>query len=677
MSVLAEEPATGVLPPPIVVGCKDAELDTLLEKEWLLTNKIGAYASGTVVGCNTRRYHGLLVAATAPPVGRVVALSTVMEQIIAGDTTYDPATNEFPETFSPRGAVHLLEFRNDVAPTFVFRIGKMELVKEILLAEAANAVALRYTLHGGSAKLRLRPFAALRDYHVLRKADEPHQMTFETVDAGVTVQDRLRSDHVLHVISREAQFVAEPQWWRRLLYRADAARGQDGLEDLYTPGFFDYDLAEGIPCQITASLNDPLPVGFQTTMTRRRERLGRLIGSIGSQADESTRRLAGASDAFVVLRSIPNAAPSASILAGFHWFADWGRDAFIALPGLMLATKRFDEARQVFRTFANHIANGMVPSRFDNYTAAAHYNSIDTSLWFIVAAERYMAATADAAFWRETLMPAAKTILNAYNAGTLFDIRADADGLLAGGSAKTQLTWMDVKLGEKPVTSRHGKAVEVNALWYCAHRIMACRCKGLDDGAADIYAQRAEIIAPAFMRTFWNDELDCLYDCVTDGAASATLRPNQIFAVSLPYSPLSADQQAAVVRTVVEKLLTPRGPRTLAPDDAEYCRHYGGPPESRDRAYHQGTVWPWLIGALVEAVLKTDGPTPPAVKQAGRWLAWLDEHLAEAGLGFVSEIFDGDPPHAPRGCIAQAWSVGELLRAKLLLADAQKSSQRV
>jgi len=660
------------LPTPIVVRCRGQDINHLLTKEWLLTNRIGAYASSTVVGCNSRRYHGLLVGATHPPVSRIVALSTVMEQVTVRDNPCDLATNEFPDAFSPRGMEHLEEFRNDVAPTFVYRFAGLEVVKEIILAESANAVALRYTVRGAPVTLRLRPFAALRDFHSLRSVSQPHRVTFEAARGGVVVQDRLLAAPALHLVSQEAQFEAHPQWWYRFRYRTDISRGQEGFEDLYTPGVFVYHLDDGQSCQFTASLRDPLPMGFQTTLARRRDRLGELAAGAGPNADETQRRLAVASDAFLVQRNLPGAASSDTILAGFHWFTDWGRDAFISLPGLLLTTGRFEQARRVFGTFAAYISEGMIPNRFDDHTGTPHYNSIDASLWFIIAAERYLAATGDAAFWRQTLMPAADAVLTAYQNGTRFDIRADADGLLTGGSPETQLTWMDVAWEGRPVTPRHGKAVEVNALWHSAHRIMARRCEGIDDALAKRYADLADMIAPAFVRTFWNPQLNWLNDCVGESGPDPTLRPNQIHAVSLPHCPLRPEQQAAVVRIVTQKLLTPYGLRTLAPDDGRYRRFYSGSWESRDRAYHQGTVWAWLMGPFIEAYLKVERDKRFAAGQARQWLSAFEGHLYDAGLGFISEVFDGDGPHEPRGCIAQAWSVAEVLRAKHLVALAEE-----
>ena len=661
------------LPPPIVVACSSDRLEDLLGKEWLLTNRVGAYASSTVVGCNTRRYHGLLVAATKPPVGRIVALSTIMEQLVVGDTTYHLATNEFLGSFSPCGVIHLAEFRNDVAATFVFRAGPAELIKEVILAEGANAVAVRYTLRGTAGELHLWPFAALRDFHHLRKVHEPHQMTFEAVTGGLVVEDRLRGTHALHVCGNGAAFSPRPQWWYRFCYRQEIARGQDGYEDLYTPGAFVHTLADGDCCQMTASLGEPVAMDFAATADRRRDRLAQFAAGVGAEADTTSRRLAMACDAFVVQRTFPDAPPSATILAGYHWFADWGRDAFVALPGLLLVTGRTQQARQVFATFAGALSNGMIPNCFDDYSPAAHYDSIDASLWFIIAAERYLQATGDAAFWRDTLMPVAQAILSAYYEGTRFDIHEDGDSLLIGGSPETQLTWMDARLGREVVTPRHGKAVEINALWYNAHRIVADRSGEADRALADRCAHQAELIAAAFDRVFWNAEGGCLYDCVTEAARDGSIRPNQILAVSLPYSPLSPARQAAVVKVVDDALVTPMGLRTLSPRDPRYRRRYGGSWESRDRAYHQGTVWAWLMGPFVEAYLKVARYSRPSLERAQQLLSAFGAHLGEAGLGFISEIFDGDGPHTPRGCIAQAWSVAEVLRVKQLVNEKMRT----
>lgn len=655
------------MPAPFVVRCRNADTAGLLATEWLLANRIGAYASSTVIGCNTRRYHGLLVAAASPPTGRIAALSTVMEELTVGQVRYELATNEFAGVFSPRGMMYLTEFRNGVAPTFIYHADGVELRKEIMLAESANTVAIRYTVRGGAATLRVCPFAALRDFHQLRRARGDQRMTFEAAGNGVAVRDLDPAGHQLYLLAGDAKFTPGPNWWYNFLYRMDLARGQDAEEDLYTPGAFEYELADGQSCQFTASLDEPHLLDFDNTCRCRRARLAELSTSVGPAADDCTRRLAMATDSFIVGRSFGGAAPSATILAGFHWFADWARDAFLSLPGLLLTTGRFDQARGVFRTFASQLAAGLLPNRFDDRAGPPHYNSIDASLWFIIAAERYVQATDDTHFWAELLMPTACEILTAYQAGTKFGIHADADGLLAGPSNQTQLTWMDAAVGPDAVTPRDGKAVEVNALWHSAHRIMARRCAEVDPPLAGRYADRAKLIASAFRESFWNERAGCLYDCINGGRPDESMRPNQIFAVSLPHSPLPAQKQAAVVRAVTRKLLTPYGLRTLSPDDRRYQKRCTGPPDDRDRAYHQGTVWPFLLGPFVEAYLKVNRGNPLAVAQARHWLLATDDHLAAGGLGFISEILDGDTPHCPRGCIAQAWSVAEILRAKKLI----------
>ncbi len=667
-------PAESHLPPSLVVPTAGRGIDDLLSREWLIANSIGAYASSTVIGCNARRYHGLLVAATTPPVGRIVTLSTVMEQVHFGGQAYELGVNEFPDAFSPRGVMHLVEFRNDAAPTYIYRFGGLTLVKEILLADSENAVALRYRISGGDATIRLWPFIALRDFHGLRKSDAPHQVTFEARDQGVCVQDRMTSQHALYMTCGGARFEPKAQWWYRFTYRIDLARGQDGHEDLYTPGLFVADVKDGQCVQLTASMKDPRLIDFEQTLDGRARRLGQLAQSVGPEADDTTRRLAVASDAFVVQRHFPAGPPSPTLVAGYHWFGDWGRDTFISLPGLLLCTGRFAEARNVFQTFAGAIQNGLVPNRFDDYSFSAHYNSMDASLWFIIAAERYVQATGDVDFWRSVLMPAVHAILSAFHDGTKFDIHADADGLLVGGSRTTQLTWMDAKLGDEAITPRHGKAVEINALWHAAHWIMSQRCRGIDDGLANQYEHRAELIAPAFVKTFWNQQLGWLYDCISDNWPDASLRPNQILAVSLPHSPLPAEMQQSVVRIVTDKLLTPYGLRTLSPNDGRYRRRYGTSWETRDRAYHQGTVWAWLMGPFIEAFLKVEMARPLAVAQAKKWLQPFDAHLLQAGIGTISEIFDGDAPHTPAGCIGQAWSVAEVLRAKMLVAQAERDN---
>jgi predicted glycogen debranching enzyme len=655
---------------PETIACRDMDLDCLLGLEWLRTNRLGAYSSSTVIGCNVRRYHGLLVAAANPPVGRIVALSTIMEQLIVGEKIYDLATNEFADSFGPRGLAYMEKFQDDTAATFIYKIGDVVLKKRVLLSDTSNVVAVRYELTGKAAKLLLRPFTPMRDFHSLRRFSQPVTLQSEPVDGGVKVEDQSESVPPVFLTSDRAEFRPDEQWWYRVRYRIDMSRGQDGFEDLYSPGLFVWSPGRAKTCQVVASLAEPEEIKFQSVLTARRKRQAEFVAPFAkSKTPRAVKQLAAATEAFGVHRPAEGGR-GLSILAGYPWFADWGRDAFIALPGLLLTTGQFQQARTVFRTFIERLSEGMIPNRFDDFSGAAHYNSIDASLWFILAAERYIHAADDDVFCWEELLPACREILRCYTAGTRFGIGAADDGLLVGGSDETQLTWMDAKLGQTVITSRAGKAVEVNALWYCAHRILADRLAVADKDAAAEYAGAAETIGEAFVKTFWNEQFGWLNDCVGEHGPDASLRPNQIFAVSLPHSPLDAHKQRTVVKVVQENLLTPFGLRTLSPADPRYRRRYGGSWESRDRAYHQGTVWAWLIGPFIEAYLKVEGPAGAA--QAKKWLAGFDGHLKAAGLGSVSEIFDGDAPHTPRGCFAQAWSVAEVLRAKMLVAEYEK-----
>jgi predicted glycogen debranching enzyme len=674
---------------PLVVPCRGRKLEELLEIEWLRGNRLGAYAASTVVGCHTRRYHGLLIAATTPPVGRVLAVATVMEQVFVNGRTFELAANEFADAFSPNGAAFLDEFRDDVAATFVYSCDGVRLIKRVLLAEDANAVTVRYELSGApaGATLRFRPFTPLRDYHALCSADGSQRVKLESLDDGVRVRSDLLPDIPLTLRSPYAAFEADPQWWFALHYRQDASRGQGCREDLWSPGLFVWTSGESGVCEITAALGQApfdLPDEPFSALAKRGERRETLAATMPGD-DEPARRLAAASDVFIVRRATSNDEKGKSILAGFPWFADWGRDAFIALPGLLLTTGRFEDAKAVFRTFANvrqeENADGRkgrckkIPNRFDEYDARPHFNSVDASLWFIVAAERFLASGGDAGFWRGELCGVCEDILAGYRAGGAFGIGVAADGLLLAGDASTQLTWMDAKVGSEPVTPRWGKAVEINALWHSAHAILADRGEG--ENARRLTAQ-ADEIAEAFRAAFWNSEYGWLNDVVNDQGEDASLRPNQILAVSLPHSPLSEQQQRRVVEVVRDDLLTPMGLRTLSPHDPRYRGRYEGPCENRDRAYHQGTVWAWLIGPFIEAYLKVEcgaggtGRKKHRVAQRARaWLKGLDDHVGGACLGSIGEIFDGDPPHRPRGCFAQAWSVGEVLRAKALIAECE------
>lgn len=643
----------------------------LFELEYLQTNSLGAFSSGTFAGCNTRRYHSLLVGTTNPPVERVSAISTIMEQVIVEGETINLATNEFEGSFSPAGFELLSKIESSHKTVFTWKVGKAKLTKEILLHDSQNAVAVRYTVRGKFDKLLLRPFCQIRDFHSLRRADNSAGFAITASQENFALEDPASQYPAVHCAAPGATFNNDPQWWYDVRYRIEAARGQDCIEDIYSPGYFELNSSQGKTVTIFASLGDAEIFDFDQLDAKRNAHVQSLADSIGIK-DKAARRLAAFSDQFVVQRTV-DGKKSTTILAGYPWFADWGRDTFIALPGLLLTTKQYDKAREVFTTFAEHISQGMVPNRFDDYNGPAHYNSMDASLWFISAAELFMRETNDQAFWESTLAKACETIVAHYTAGTRFGIKADSDALLVGGSDETQLTWMDAKIAGEVFTSRHGKAVEINALWYNAHRILETRSAGLEN-SAEFYREKADKISAAFERVFWNQTWGWCNDCVKAGVEDASLRPNQIFAVSLPFSPLCLEKQRKVVYAIRDSLLCPAGLRTLSPQDSRYQGTYAGAPIDRERAYHQGTAWAWLIGPFIQAWLNVEGAgkNRTALKQAKRWTGWLDEHLKTACVNSISEIFDGDYPHHPRGCYAQAWSVAQVLWAKLQIAKLDK-----
>jgi len=690
------------LPAPIVVNCRDRNEDStppsgrqaglpsdgrqagLLDREWLISNKLGSYASSTLLGVNTRKYHGLLVAATNPPGGRIVTLNYLLDRVILVDTgeCFELTMFEFDGAFRNENPAELLEFRNDLAAKFLYQCGQVRLVKEIILAERTNTVAVRWSLipaRNAGVELEIQPFVSFRDYHGLVRTDGNDRMTYLRYHDGIEITERTGRFTPLHVsvntISPDGsgverlsagRFTPGKQWWYRFRYRADIARGYDGIEDLFTPGFFRAALSDRAKVQLTASLDGAEVLDFDAELKHKRHRLLPMIEAMGTDADVSTCRLAVAADAFIVMPSQGRKSPADSarkadtIVAGYHWFIDWGRDAMIALPGLLLETGQFVRALNVLRTFAGAMEDGLIPNCFDERTGKGIYNSIDASLWFIIAADKYVRASGDEQAWRDELSKPVEQIIEAYCKGTRFGIHVDSDGLVTGGDEGTQLTWMDATCEGKPITPRWGKCVEVNALWYKALKISASRSK--ETTQAMRYSRLAEKVARAFPVMFWNERTGCLYDCVNERGKDASVRPNQVIVLALADSLLSPPQRESIIETVQQELLTPYGLRTLSPRDPAYKPRYEG-----DDTYHQGTVWPWLMGFFIEAYLKVYNFSPDALQQADDWLKAFDEHLSHAGVGFISEIFDGDPPHEPAGCIAQAWSVGEILRAKRLI----------
>jgi predicted glycogen debranching enzyme len=636
-------------------------LPLLPDAEWLETNGLGGFALSTVSGRNARRYHGLLVAATSPPTGRAVLLGKLEETLVLGDERFDLSVNRYGGRLHPRGDLHLRAFRVDPFPTWEFEVGNVRLRRTFLLVHGEETAVICWELTSGPAgpvRLEVRPLLVYRGHHQLRGPATPCDPAIWREDGAVRLHPCVDLPDLR--LAHDADSVAETFfWYRGLEYDLDRDRGFEFTEDLFSPLSFSWDLSARPEATLVATLGnrsaDEAPALCAAEEKRRRR-----VEGAGSDR-RLLRLLRAAADRFVVKRG-----DGWTIIAGYPWFTDWGRDAMIALPGLLLATRRFDVARSVLETFARYVDRGMVPNRFPDEGTEPEYNNVDGTLWFIEAVRAYHEAARDEPFLRQ-VYPLLVEIVERHLRGTRFGIRADVDGLLTSGEPGQQLTWMDAKVDGRVVTPRSGKPVEVQALWHNALRIVALYAANLGDAftAARLLAL-ADQARESFAALFWDEESGYLADVVApDGTRDLTLRPNQLFALSLHRPLLTGARAASALRAVEGRLLTPYGVRTLDPAHPDYRGRFEGGPAERDAAYHQGTAWPWLLGPLVDAHLAVRGNTPDSRRTAAAWLAPLVEHLFGPGMGLLPEVFDGDPPHRPGGCVAQAWSVGEVLRAVL------------
>lgn len=653
----------------ITIADKNAKPEALLSKQWLLANRQGSYAASSILGCNTSNYHGLLIGSLHPPTSRILALSNCLESLLVGDRKIDMSTFEFRGALAPQGYVHLKRFWRDIGVHFEYVCDTVCLTKSIYLARQSDTVTLEYDIEASATEpveLQLRPLVALRDFHAVM--DDSDQFHLLPAAEGVLVRKNTGETGELLLSGGGARFKEDPQWWYDFSYRDNLERGQDGQEALWIPGVFTYRIQGRSKVVFQAQFRQRFDPGqFSLDSDVVKAELGRhyadIIG-LSKTSDPTFKGLVLAADQFVVTRSCGDQ-PTLTVLAGYPWFADWGRDTFIALPGLLLSTGRYAEAKSVLTTFAQATDQGMIPNRFDDRSDQVHFNSVDASLWFINAAFQYLTASGDLSTFEQSLLPVIAQIITAYQRGTRFDIHADQDGLISAGNHVTQLTWMDAKCDSVAFTPRHGKAVEINALWHNAMAWLGHFYEDRDTEQARHYHGLADQITQSFQSAFWNESQNHLNDTVyPDGSVDASLRPNQIYAVSLPYGPgLSHAQQVAVVQAVESSLLTPFGLRTLDPAHPGYRGIYTGPQWDRDSAYHQGTVWPYLLGGFADAYLKVHQYNQPSKTRVSQLIRPLIEHFAHGGcLGSVSEIFDGDQPHGPKGCFAQAWSVAELLR---------------
>jgi len=596
----------------------------------------------------TRRYHGLLVANAR------VLLTKIEETLVVAGRRYELSTNRYPGAVHPQGYTCLKEFRRSPFPTFFFECDGARLEKTVFLVHGEDTVVVRYTA-GQDCELELRPLVAFRDYHSLTHENTALSAAVDIAPGLVTVAPYpgLPALYLAHAGGR-----VDPRgcWYRNFEYDRERERGLDFQEDLFQPYTLTLNLAKD---QTAAILASTAPRNAESAEALRQSEIARR----NALGPDSLHR---AGDQFLVQR-----AGRSTIIAGYHWFTDWGRDTMISLPGLTLSPGKLETARAILLSFASVTDRGMLPNRFPDSGGAPEYNTADATLWYFEAVRAYTARSGDFDLVRDRLYAVLADIVSWHERGTRFGIRMDADGLLHAGEPGTQLTWMDAKVGDWVVTPRVGKPVEIQALWYNALRTMEHFAGRLGHPTARArYASLAGRAAAAFAR-FWNGPSACLYDVLSPAQADSSIRPNQIFAVSLFHSMLPPDRAAAVVEAVLQHLLTPFGLRTLAPSHPQYRGRYQGGPLSRDGAYHQGTVWPWLLGPFIEAWLKVHAGSAEAREQAARWLAPLLQYLDAEGEGQLPEVFDGDPPHRAGGAIAQAWSVAELLRVRQMLTYKQ------
>jgi len=643
-----------------------SDLDVALRKEWLETNGLGGFASSTIVGLNTRRYHGLLVAATKPPVGRVVLLSKLEETLFIESQPFDLSANRYPGVVHPQGFRYLKQFRLDPFPVFTYEIEGIEIEKTVFMIHGENTTVVQYELkkhnHPERIKnlhLEVRPLIAFRDYHSTTHENGAINGAVERRPglATITPYQGLPSLHLAH---NATEIQTTGDWYRNFEYDAEHERGLDYTEDLFNPFVLRFDLLLRRQASVIVSTEQRDVAQVADYRAAEIKRRNNVVASSPID-DPFARDLTSAAEQYIVSRG-----DQKTVIAGYHWFSDWGRDTMIALPGLTLPTGKNDVARSTLRTFARHVDQGMLPNRFPDAGEIPEYNTVDATLWFLEAARAYLAYTGDLDFVRNELYPVFTDIIAWHVRGTRYGIKVDSSGLLSSGEQGVQLTWMDAKVGDWVVTPRRGKPVEIQALWYNALCIMADLANKFGDEASQKrYRNMATVASWSFNRLFWNENGSCLYDVTNGAPPDPSIRPNQIFAVSLPHSMLSLERARKVVEKVQEHLLTPYGLRSLAPTDPQYLGRYTGGPTERDGAYHQGTVWPWLMGPFLSAYIKVNGNSDAARKQAGEWLTPLRAHLSDAGLRHISEIFEGDVPHRPVGCVAQAWSVAEVLRTYL------------
>ncbi len=662
-----------------------SNFDKAIQMEWIITNGLGGYASSTVLGINTRKYHRLLVAAFNPPVDRWVILTKLNEEIQIENKTDPIGSNEFKSGVQPKGYQFLSSFTLNPLPIYKYAVHGFQLQKKIFMPQGKNATVVMYEVFNSNenkAFLRISPLVNSRHfYSVTRKKNLAWKFVQKPFEKGVVVKPSTQSPALILFSSAGQYFAGKSKWVRELFFRVDSSRGESCLDDSFQPGLFELRIApkerknfyvvatggrnEKEAQSILSSIckePDHADLLYNQELKRRKSLLTTFQERYADvKMEDWLKWLILAADSFIVNRE---STKTKSMIAGYHWFEDWGRDSMISLPGLTLVTGRFEVAKEILLTFKHYCCKGLIPNRFPNQAGDTPiYNTVDATLWYFNAVLQYLKYTEDFDFVRVELWDTLQSIMEHHIQGTLYDIRVDDDGLVTHGP---QLTWMDAMIDGQFVTPRNGKAVEIQALWYNALKIMellATRFNQKED--AKKYRDMAEKTRKSFVEKFWNPQKRCLFDVVCEEQGDESLRPNQIMAVALRFSMLDRAREKEIVETVWRELWGTYGLKTLPKDDPRYVGKYLGDWAYRDRAYHNGTVWAWLLGPFTTAFLKVND-------YEKRWRSFafqnflqplFQEETFKAGLGTISEIFDGDPPHASRGCVSQAWSVAEPLRA--------------
>jgi len=635
-------------------------LEYSLSREILRTNRAGSYSSTTIVGCNTRKYHGWLVCPVDELGGeRHVLLSSLDTIVVSNGQSFNTGIRKYHgDYYSPKGHKYVEDFDIQDIPGMTYRVGNVFLKQERILVHYEEQLMIRFTILDADepVKLQFRPFLAFRNIHQLTHANMWANTRVEPVQNGIRIKMYDGFPWLNMQLSGKSEFVPGPDWYQGIEYTEEQKRGYDYSEDLFVPGFFEVNAAKGDVIVFSASTKEERPVGFKTKFTRT-------MKSKIPRSDFSNS-LRNAAQQFIEKRG-----EDTNIIAGYPWFGSWGRDTFISLPGLALARSSEDLFAAVLDTQVRRMKGGLFPNMGDNDNPA--FNSVDAPLWFFQAVYSYGLEAKEA--WKR-YGPAMKDVLNAYRQGTSFGIHMRENGLIYADAPGKALTWMDAVVNGIPVTPRNGYAVEINALWYNAVCFAIDCARGARDRVfVKEWDQLPQQIGKSFLETFWDEELGYLADYVNDSETrNMQVRPNMVIATSLPYTMINKDQKKSILDIVNRMLVTPRGLRTLSPSEEGYCGIYSGDQEKRDAAYHQGTVWPWLVGPFCDGWLKVYGEG--GVPRVRKLIMGFEETLTEAGISTISEIFDGDPPHNPGGAISQAWSVSEVLRIYTLLEKKYKEN---